>query len=95
MSDTNSDLLTPIESLFREAASAHHQAFIETDGADPDWPLWYADHLRERLGALFNARFTRSELVYLIVTAAKEQETFAPGADWPKYYARFFVKRYA
>jgi hypothetical protein len=46
------DLAGQFEGLFREVGEAHHQVHIETDGADPEWPLWYADYLRERLGGL-------------------------------------------
>jgi len=88
------DLVQQIADLFVEAGHAHHQAFIETDGADPDWPLWYADYLHPSLSALLKARFTRSELVYLLVALEKEQSTQAPGADWPHYYARSLAKRY-
>jgi hypothetical protein len=88
------DLAQQLEELFRETGEAHHQAYIETDGADPEWPLWYADHLRERLAALLDASFTRSELVYLLILAAYEQPLEAPGADWARYYARFFIERY-
>jgi NAD(P)H-hydrate epimerase len=83
-----------LEELFRETGRAHHQAYIETDGADPEWPLWYAEHSHEKLGALLGATFTRSELVCLIVQAAKEQDLRAPGANWPRYWARFFIERY-
>jgi hypothetical protein len=88
------DLAQQLEKLFRETGEAHHQAYIETDGADPEWPLWYADHLRERLGALLDANFTRSELVYLLIWLANEQPLNAPGANWARYYARFFITRY-
>jgi hypothetical protein len=30
----------------------------------------------------------------LIVQAAKEQDLRAPGANWPRYWARFFIERY-
>jgi hypothetical protein len=40
-----SDLSTSLEGPFREVREAHHQAYIETDSADPEWPLWYAEHL--------------------------------------------------
>ena len=74
-----SDLSTSLEGLFREVREAHHQAYIETDGADPEWPLWYAEHLRERLGALLNASFTKSELVYMLILVVNEQPLRAPG----------------
>jgi hypothetical protein len=84
-----------LEDLFRETGEAHHQAYIETDGADPEWPLWYADYLQERLGLLLDANFTKSELVYLLIRVAHEQPLSAPGANWARYYARFFIQRYA
>jgi hypothetical protein len=83
-----------LAALFRETGRAHHQAFIQTAGEDPEWPLWYADYLQEKLGKLLSAKFTKSELIYLLVTAAGEQTLNAPGADWAQYYARFFTRRY-
>jgi len=91
---TDTSLAQQIEELFREAGGAHHQAYIDTDGEDPEWPLWYADFVHERLGQLLGAKFTKSELVYLIVMAAKEQALKAPGADWLRYYTKFFLQRY-
>ena len=92
---TELDLAQRLEELFREVGEAHHQAYIETDGADPEWPLWYADYLRERLGPLLDANFTKSELVYLLILLSHEQPLRAPGANWARYYARFFIDRYA
>jgi hypothetical protein len=66
------DLAGQLEWLFHEVGEAHHQAYIETDGADPEWPLWYADYLQERLGGLLEASFTKSELVYMLVLVANE-----------------------
>ena len=43
---------------------------------------------------LINASFTKSELVYLLILVANEQPLRAPGADWPNYYAKFFIERY-
>jgi hypothetical protein len=89
------DLARRLENLFRETGESHHQAYIETDGADPEWPLWYAGYLQERLGPLLEASFTKSELVYLLIWVANEQPLNAPGADWARYYADFFLQRYA
>ena len=91
---TEADLAQQLEGLFREVGEAHHQAYIETDGADPEWPLWYADYLRDRLAPLLDASFTRSELVYLLVMVANEQPLTAPGANWARYYAKFFIRLY-
>ena len=84
-----------LTTLFEATGKAHHEAFEATDGADPEWPSWYAEHLHERLRGLLGASFTKSELVYLIVSADKEQGLRAPGAHWPRYFAKFFLERYA
>ena len=47
-----------------------------------------------RLSKRLNARFSKSELVYLLLAADREREFRAPGADWPGYYAKFFYDRY-
>ena len=87
------DLIQQVADLLREAGRAHHQAFTATDGEDPEWPIWYADYLRDRLGKLLNATFTRSELAYLLVSAEKEQAVRAPEADRAAYYARFLLRQ--
>lgn len=83
-----------LEALFKEAGEAHHQAYAATDGADADWPIWYAEYLRDRLAALLNARFSKSELVYLFISLDREIQRDAPGADWRAYYARTLLQRY-
>jgi hypothetical protein len=80
--------------LFDETGKAHHQAYSETDGFDPDWPFWYADYLIDKLPPLLEANMSRSDLVYLMVHLSKLQPAEAPGAWWPRYYARYLVKRY-
>ena len=91
---TDPTLYEKLIDSFKETGEAHHQAFIETDGHDPEWPSWYAHHLHEKLATLLDATFTKSELIYLIVKADREQAMEAPGSDWPTYYAAFFESRY-
>lgn len=90
MKDTYQQLL----GIFLDAKETHAKAFAATDGQDPEWPLWYADFLMKPLGVVLSASFTKSELVYLLVLADKEQRLRAPGADWASYYARFFTERF-
>lgn len=80
--------------LFEEAGAAHHRAFADTGGADPEWPLWYAGYLIDRLPALLEADVTKSELVYLLVHLNRQQSLAAPGARWPRYYARYLAAHY-
>ena len=88
------DVVKQLSDLFTETGHTHHEAFSEVDGKDPDWPLWYAEHLHEPLGEHLRAMLTKAELVYMLVLADKEHNLRAPGARWPRYYARFFVERY-
>lgn len=83
-----------LEALFKEAGTAHHQAYLEADGADPDWPIWYAEFLRDRLAEMLNASFTKSELVFLLISLDREIQQLAPGANWHAYYARTLLERY-
>lgn len=86
--------LAQLKELFKETGEAHHEAFIDVDGADDEWPSWYAEHMHKRLCALLRAEFTRSELIYLLVLADRERGLRAPGAEWTAYYGRFFLARY-
>lgn len=81
--------------LFHQTGEDHHVAFKETDGADPDWPIWYAGHLLEHgLEGMLGARLLKSDLIYLLVLAARQQQFEAPGAAWERWYADFFIRRY-
>ena len=94
-SKNSPDLRTALADLFHQTAEDHHVAYKATDGVDPDWSIWYADHLRERgLEQLLNATLLKSDLIYLLVLADKQQNAEAPGAHWERYYADFFISRY-
>lgn len=91
MTESQADRVQRLAALLRATGRAHHQAYLHTNGEDPEWPLWYAGYLHERIAPLFDTPFTRSELVYLLVAAEREQAARDPGADWPEFYARFFL----
>lgn len=90
MSDAGEALAT----LFVETGKAHHKAFIATDGADPDWPIWYADYVHEPIAKLLDGGHTRTELVVAFVDAAAEHQARAPDEPWSEFYARYFCERY-
>ena len=81
------------EKLFRDVGKAHHEAFRESSGADPEWPLWYAEQLHQDLTELLDPELTKSKLVYLLVQAEKKRSKNKQKGDWPTYYARYVVKR--
>ena len=87
-------MFAELVNLLNETAEAHHKAFASTEGEDPDWPLWYADYLLEKLRRMLKAKFTKSELIYLLVFADKKNGVAAPGAHWPRFYAKFLLSRY-
>lgn len=78
--------------LFRQTGEAHHEAFLQTDGDDPEWPLWYAEYLHSRLTPFLAAPMTRSRLVFCLIGAEDEHSAADPDAPWPEYYARRFLE---
>ena len=81
--------MNELAELLRQAGHDHHQAHIETDGDDPEWPLWYAGYLEDKLPDHLGRQPTRSEIVYLLMAAFKAQEADRSSDPWPEYYARF------
>ena len=88
------DRIKKLAALFVETGRAHHQAYIETDGADPDWAIWYADYLHDKLPNHIGATLTKSEIIYQLMRMSYVQAQDAPSADWGRYYARFLLERY-
>ena len=91
----SSSLVQRLGDLLHQTADDHHVAYAATDGVDPDWSIWYAGHLLE-LGfeQLLEAKLLKSDLIYLLVLADKQHNLEAPGSQWERYYADFFVSRY-
>lgn len=81
-----------VAALLRSTAHAHHIAFAAADGADPEWPLWYAEHLAPGLSALLGTELTRSQLVHTLLLA---QEADSDAGDWAESYAELIVERHA
>ncbi|MGB5704763.1 MAG: glutathione S-transferase N-terminal domain-containing protein [Polyangiales bacterium] len=84
--------LEQLTRLFRETGEAHHQAFLDTDGDDPEWALWYAEHLHERLAPFLAAPITRSRLVFCLIGADDEHRATESELPWAEYYARRFLE---
>ena len=84
-----------IRELFIETGSAHHEAFASTDGVDPDWPIWYADYIQDKINTLLGTALTRSQWVYCLMFAEFERQAKTPDAAWQGYYADHLIERYA
>lgn len=90
----DSTLYEALCELLREAGRVHHQAYIEVDGDDPEWPLWYAGYLLERLRQQLDPTLTRSQLVADLVLAAEDHAQNDPNSEWAAHYARFLIARH-
>lgn len=83
--------LENVTQLLQSAGPAHHQAYIETDGEDPEWPLWYANYLQADLNAAMGTNLTQSEIVYWLLHLDKEYRAKSPSEPWPIYYANILL----
>jgi len=91
----NAEHRSKLVELLRAVGPAHHQAYIETDGADPDWPIWYAEYLQAPIAEQLGLEFTRSQLVYCLIDADTEHRARAPESDWPEFYADLMLEHCA
>lgn len=79
--------------LLMATGGAHHEAFIETDGFDPDWAIWYADHTQDQVNSLLGTDLSRAEIVYELIGLSREQPSKAPDTPWSDFYASSLVNR--
>ncbi len=74
------------------AGPAHHAAYIDTNGDDPEWPLWYAKHVIEDVRRILELPgLTVSRLVWAFVDADRTHRADAPEVSWSRYYADRFI----
>lgn len=90
---TDQNLQKQLSELFAETARQHHQAFIATDGDDPDWPAWYAGYLQPRLGELLHRSFSVEELTELMLILEAESAAKPSERPWPQVYASLLLER--
>ena len=91
----NTELRDNIAGLLLQAAKAHHEAFAATHGADPDWPIWYADYTFDAFAKALGKDFHKSRLIYCLMNADFEHQARSPDADWATFYANEIIERYA
>lgn len=89
----NDRQINDLAELLREAAREHHNAFLATNGADPDWPIWYANFLQQLLSERLGLDYTRSQLVYCLINANNEHQARSPESNWSTYYAEQLLER--
>jgi hypothetical protein len=89
------NLIEQLTELFEAAGKAHHEAFIESDGGDPNWAMWYVDYLIFRLPAPLDNILDEDILADLLTRLSQEYADRKPDKPWPRYYAEVLVEQYA
>lgn len=85
-----------LQAVLQAAGPAHHAAFIETDGEDPEWPLWYAEYLIEEIRNLLSRPdLTTSRLVWALVAADDAYTAERSALPWQEFYAHRFMSELA
>jgi len=84
-----------IAELLMETGHAHHNAFLDTDGADPEWAMWYADYLYDKLPDLLHVELSKREIVSLVTKLDEQYRAEAPDTPWPEYYAIQLAEMYS
>lgn len=79
--------------LLSQAGEAHHIAFEDVGGEDPEWPQWYAEHMAGRAATVLGRDLATGELADLLSAAAAAHD----GSDepWPEAYARYVLEHTA
>ncbi|HKE90381.1 MAG TPA: hypothetical protein VKB45_08595 [Gemmatimonadales bacterium] len=77
--------------LLREAGMAHHRAFATTNGADPEWPTWYAAFLAPRLRAILGWSVAVAELAERLQQWHHAHMQSGSREEWAEFYARSLV----
>ena len=79
---------------FEKASEAHAMAFIQVDGEDPDWALWYAGFLQQPLSGILGRNLSRAEIVTCLISVEEERlARFGKTYPWPPMYADHFIER--
>jgi len=91
----NTELRDGIGKLLVDTGRAHHKAFEVSDGADPEWPIWYAEYTKDTFAEQFGMNFSKSQLIYCLMNADYEYQARESDVEWPDFYANEIVERFA
>ena len=71
-----------------ETGRRHHQAYIEGDGADPEWASWYAAYLQAQVWDRLGRLLSRGEIAYLLIHGDREAREGGDPSSWAIVAAR-------
>ena len=84
-----------IKILFNETEEAHKEEALIPFKEDPEWPLWYAQHMKLNLEEILGRHFTVGELVCLLLLADNSHKKNSPDSECTEYYAKFLLERHS
>jgi hypothetical protein len=77
-----------LAALLAATGHAHHNAYLATDGYDPEWPTWYAERAVADVNELLGSDLDPMQLRDLIL----EADRLAPAdVPWAEAYAAHIV----
>ena len=77
-----------LAALLTETGHKHHEAYLISDGADPEWALWYASYLQTRIWDDLGEVLPRSVIVYAMIQGDRDAQASDDPSNWPTIYAR-------
>ena len=80
--------------LFTKTIKAHHHAYEEVDGFDPQWCEWYADHIRDEFNQAAGKDFTTEQLTQFFIDANKAYLASDQSVKWQVFYAQLAIEKY-
>jgi NAD(P)H-hydrate epimerase len=75
----------------RTSGHHRHRAFEDSDGVDPEWPLWYAAWLQAHLWDRAGQVPTRSQLVHWLLSGERDHSQTDGTTPWPEFYAALIL----
>ncbi len=86
---TDEGRLSGLAALLVKTGHSHHEAFLATDGADPEWPLWYSQYLEGRIDSFLDVHPTRSKIIQCLLNADEAHSSHGADQPWQDSYAEF------
>ena len=93
MSSDTTDSMTQeqLAELLIQTGHHHHQAYLDSDGVDPEWALWYSGYLQAHMWDRAGTLPTRSQLIHLLLSGEAQLAGSGSDVPWPQFYARVIL----